>query len=97
VTASDVEWAWAAGFFEGDGNVYVPPPSQGRGLRLTLSQSSPDDGTPPNLLRFHRIVGCGAVHPVPASGLSRRQRWVWRVQRRADAERVLAHLRCYMT
>jgi len=91
------ELAWAAGFFEGEGNVYVPPPSQGRGLRLTLGQSS-DDGPPPELVRFRDAVGgVGTIVPTGPNALSVKQRWRWRVQRRDLAEQVLDLLAPYFT
>lgn len=95
-----IQLAWAAGFFEGEGNIYVPPPrTAGHGLRLTVYQSC-DGGEPPELQRFARVVGCGKITPRPASPLpceSQKQRWMWRVQRRESAERVLAALAPFMT
>lgn len=90
------EIAWAAGFFEGEGNVYVPPANQGRGLRLTVAQSS-DDGPPATLLRFRAVVGVGSITPLGPSHLSVKQRWAWRVQRRSEAENVLRLLAPYLT
>lgn len=95
--ASVEDLAWAAGFFEGDGCVYVPPRSQGRGLRLAIGQASDDDRPPDSLTRFSAIVGCGTVTRMGPNDLSVKQRWQWRVQRREDSERVLALLRPYMT
>lgn len=90
------ELAWAAGFFEGDGCVYVPPRTQGT-LRLALAQSSDDDVPPPALTRFAAIVGCGTVSRMGPSAVSVKPRWQWRLQRSADAWRVLDLLRPYMT
>lgn len=91
------EWAWAAGFFEGEGTIYVPPAGQGR-LRLSLTQAAGADGAPPAaLLRFQRIVGCGDVEPREPNHLSVRPLWVWRLQRSDDAERVLERLAVYLT
>jgi len=91
------ELAWAAGFFEGEGCIYVPPVEQGRGLRLSVAQSSDDDQPPPTLLRFAAVAGCGKVSKLGPNALSKKQRWMWRVQRRAQAQDVLDRLRPFLT
>lgn len=92
------ELAWAAGLFEGEGCVYVPPPDQGRGLRLTVAQSGEDDVAPPVLVRFQQAIGGGGVIVrTGPNALSKKQRWVWRLQRRTDSQRVLDMLAPYLT
>lgn len=97
--SSETELAWAAGFFEGEGNVYVPPANQGPGLRVSVYQSSDDDQPPPMLLRFQAAVGgVGKVElRRGAAPLSRKPRWQWRVQRREVSLAVLALLAPYLT
>jgi len=91
------ELAWAAGFFEGEGNVYVPPPDQGKGLRLAIGQSD-DDGVPAVLLRFQAAVGgVGDIFPCGPNELSRKQRYQWRIQQRTESRRILDLLQPYFT
>lgn len=67
------ERAWAAGFFDGEGSLWIartPCAQKWRGLALELPQSS-EAGVPDTLRRFLAIVGAGSI-----SG-PRRQRNRW--------------------
>lgn len=91
-----IELAWAAGFFEGEGWLYVPPDTR-NGLRMHVAQSS-DLGQPETLLRFQRAVGDrGRIYKQPANDWSKKQRYQWRLQRRHEVADVIELLRPFMT
>lgn len=63
-TACELDIAWAAGLFEGEGSFNTTCPHKGRGLtkrylRLTMQSCDLDV-----LERFQRIVGVGAIYAV---------------------------------
>lgn len=99
MTTPEIELAWAAGFFEGEGWIYVPPAEQSRrGLQVFVAQSSADENVPPMLLRFQKAVGGrGVIAPQKANDLSRKQRWKWMLTRRWEALDVVKMLTPYMT
>jgi len=77
---TDVELAWAAGLFEGEGSIYSCPmrynSRTGRiGIRLELHMTDEDV-----VRRFGEIVGIGTVRgPYRSGGDDRfRPRWKWR-------------------
>lgn len=83
----DTDFAWACGFFEGEGCIYAgrkgPRGSSRPSRRLCLNSTDRDV-----LERFHRIVGIGKigkVHEVPG----RKPIWQWYVYRRADIVALL--------
>ena len=92
----DIEVAWAAGFFDGEGTVSVgTDPRTGRysAINMEIPQSSAA-GLPDVLVRFHRIVGVGNVtgpHE-PRSPWSRLPQYRWRSGALDDVEHVAALL-----
>lgn len=82
--------------FEGEGTIYIPPRTEGRGIRIAIAQSD-DDREPPLLVRMQRVVGCGTITKLRANKVSVIQRWQWRVQRRVDVEWFLRSIAPYLT
>ncbi len=87
--------AWAAGFFDGEGNVRTYTThwwSHGRkvpGRGMTAGITQVDDGT---LERFQRTVGLGRVRgPYPERNPKWRPRVYWSVQQVAEV-----HLLCWL-
>ena len=76
------DFAWAAGFFDGEGWAAF----QHRGTRARINQAG-SDGVPEVLLKFQRIVGVGRIDgPVLAEG--RRPLYYWEATSRPDVARV---------
>lgn len=78
---SDLDTAWAAGFFDGEGHIGVTRGKSGQWLAMSVAQS---DRRP--LDRFAAIFG-GKIIPIgPSTGavVSTRQRWRWYLSRRAE-------------
>lgn len=69
----EIELAWAAGFFDGEGHTGLQSKSQKyRYLRLTVGQTEPT-----TLERFQKAVGYGNITgPYPRKG-TRKDVWVW--------------------
>lgn len=67
--------AWIAGFFDGDGSVALARTDRAGVFRYTsrmcLAQSERSI-----LEAVQRVIGCGVIHEVPKSGLSRRTPYV---------------------
>jgi hypothetical protein len=92
--SEETERAWAAGFFDGEGCLYLTRPqasSNWRGVSLYLPQASRDQ-IPDTLLRFHRAIGgVGTItgpHP-PRSPWSRLPQYHWQTSGRHSASAVL--------
>jgi hypothetical protein len=76
------DFAWAAGFFDGEGWAAF----QHRGTRSRINQAGPD-GVPDVLLKFQRIVGVGRIDgPVIAEG--KQPLYYWEATSRPDVARV---------
>lgn len=54
------ELAWAAGLFDGEGSITLPPAGHGA-PRLELPQASADGHPHSSLLRLHHVVGVGRI------------------------------------
>jgi hypothetical protein len=92
--SEETERAWAAGFFDGEGSLYLTRPKESsnwRGVSLYLPQASRDE-LPDTLLRFHRAIGgLGTIsgpHP-PRSPWSRLPQYHWQTSGRHSASAVL--------
>ena len=79
---SEIEIAWAAGLFEGEGTSYIT----GSQARLELTSTDKDI-----VERFHRIMGCGNVH-VRATGQVYKTQYRWCLNKRDDVVEVLTIL-----
>lgn len=89
MSATDVERAWAAGFFDGEGYVgYHQRERDGsRSISCSITQASSLDGPPTVLERFKSIVGLGNIYRKQLSE-PHRTRYVWSVQSLSDVETV---------
>jgi hypothetical protein len=92
----EIEVAWAAGFFDGEGTVAAdkdPRTGRYRAINMEIPQSS-IGGTPEVLLRFRRIVGVGNISGPyePRSPWSRLPAYRWRSGALEDVESVAAVL-----
>jgi hypothetical protein len=68
--ASEVEIAWAAGLFEGEGCICV----SGSTPVMTIAMADEDV-----VRRFAEIAGGPVYGPYEPSGLGKKPRWVWRI------------------
>lgn len=96
--SSSEEWAWAAGFFDGEGCVSVKRQKQ-KTRAGTFVYSYPVvqmTSTDRSLLeRFQRIVGAGKIVDNPhraRDGYERKMRWHFSIYRRTEVERVINSL-----
>jgi hypothetical protein len=90
ITINREELAWAAGFFDGEGNVRQ---TKTRSLAMVISQAS-DDGVPEVLLRFQKAVGgLGTIEgPFPRPRPNWRPLYCWRVTSFEKVQAVTAML-----
>lgn len=56
---SDIERAWAAGFFDGEGSTCV---KAGRSIVVSVTQAADGDACPETLLHFARAVQAGRLY-----------------------------------
>ena len=94
--SSAEEAAWAAGFFDGEGCIFVQRDRRSPAVSMSIAQASAS-GVPEVLDRFSRAVGAGTVagpRMVP-SPWSKLPQYCWRLQRFAEIERVVAMLYPY--
>jgi hypothetical protein len=87
---SEVEIAWAAGLFEGEGcwNVYLPPSRRKVGRRQLQPQMKLAMTDGDVVRRFAGIVGCGSLRDRPRQhGKSHwKPTYEWNLYRRADIQ-----------
>lgn len=74
------ELCWCAGFFEGEGCIYVD--KKGRAF-LSVSQNHPEP-----LLKLERVLGGKVRGPYRASR-SRNPKWVWSLNRQEEVVQTL--------
>lgn len=86
---NDIELAWAAGFFEGEGSVF-PHSSKTYDIGASLDQTD----APELIERFLAAVGIGKTYGPYGSG-SGRLRWRWGAWGK-DAHAVIALLEPYL-
>lgn len=90
---TDVEIAWAAGLFEGEGciGIWWPPSTLGRRqqpqIRLQVQMTDRDV-----VVEFCRIMECGKVSQEQRRQPPRKNCWVWTIGNRADTERIIRML-----
>lgn len=92
--ATEVQWAWAAGLFEGEGCIYVPKDGSRGRSQLIVRMTDLDV-----MQRFHSIVGVGQMKPVKHHRAWKphfKEAWEWRVSRWPDvlmlADKFKSHL-----
>jgi len=87
------EYAWAAGYYEGDGSITFRPPGKG-GISCTLQLSITSVDREP-LDHFLAVVGFGGIFgPYTRRNVSsgRKPQFMWRGHRVANGEALLANL-----
>ena len=83
--ASDIEWAWAAGLFEGEGSIVHSKRETMTSRWLQVDMTDRDV-----LYRFWRIVGAGnEPYEVVRENPSHKNIWHWKCARWPDIERIL--------
>ncbi len=81
--ARDVDIAWAAGLFEGEGSCMI----RGKKRQPVLALSMTDEDV---VRRFHTIVERGTVNTYRAYQPNRKRQWHWQVASKDDVLYVLA-------
>ena len=102
----DVEFAWAAGFFDGEGSVYVTrrPRVSGNGMYLMLNLQVVQSGhkCPSTLVRFAEAIGFKGVIWGPLvdkkdSKYHRKPRWGVRLNGRKNVIDAMERLMPYLS
>jgi hypothetical protein len=92
---NELDCAWAAGFFDGDGHIGVTRQKKhGREVRWVRMAVGQSDVRP--LERLRSIFG-GKIIPVGPNALSVKPRWMWYLSRRADIEAAMAAMVPYLS
>jgi hypothetical protein len=89
----ELERAWAAGFFDGEGSLFLmkdPRWPAWRGIAMELSQASHGE-VPDTLRRFHATVGVGRLSGprVPRNPWSKLPQYRWRASGRSNVSTVI--------
>lgn len=95
--ATEIEVAWAAGLFEGEGcftRSTTPRPDGKPRYQLSAILSLTDHDV---LLRFHAIVGVGRVYDKRVEKSHHKQQWRWVTGSVADFIAVLTILRPWLS
>lgn len=88
----DLEVAWAAGLFEGEGCFGSYPRGRKHGTQARLSMTDRDV-----VERFAKIVGMGTVRgPVDRGNKEWKPIWEWYVQRASEVRAVVALFRPWL-
>lgn len=82
--ADSQEFAWACGFFEGEGSVIFTPAGDHFTRRLTVGNT---DRTA--LVRLQSAFGCGRIYGPQNRGGNRKPMWHWAVSAWASIEPLL--------
>lgn len=91
------EIAWVAGFFEGDGIVYVRRAKPGRrraAVYLSIGQTDLE-----RLERVQQALKCGSIrgpYSPARNKLATRQQWFWTVSKGADVRRSIDEMWPYL-
>jgi hypothetical protein len=91
--ASDTDWAWAAGLFEGEGNIHKFQNKGGMGLHLRLRVSSTDRDVLDHLVS---IAGGGYTGPYHMDNPRHKPIWLWSLNRQNDVLKVMSHFYPYL-
>ena len=83
----DVQWAWFAGIFEGEGTIT----EQGANTVSLRVQMTDED----IILRAHALCG-GTVYSYPPGPIGNKPLWRWTVSSKEDVERVLEKIMPYL-
>jgi len=86
--ATPVDWAWAAGLFEGEGCIYLREGVNGVQLKVAMTDHDV-------VIRFWNVVGHGYVNrAAPTNGV--KEVWVWQEAKRDGVRHVLDGLYPYL-
>lgn len=97
---SEIELAWAAGFFDGEGSTSCSPKIiKGRNyLFLCMQLSQVGELMPETLQRFRDAVGIGKIYgPYQPATSTRQPVWKWQVQAESDVKAVVEKLKPYLS
>ena len=86
---TDVEIAWAAGFFDGEGCTTLARKGGNAHVRIVVMQKDPEV-----LHRFHAAVGVGAIYYHDRKSAC--PMWAWQTTNEADSRAVIELLRPYL-
>lgn len=85
VPGNDLEIAWAAGLFEGEGTIHFKPQGKrGSGCQLRLGMNDKDV-----VVRFREIIGCGGLYAHKPGTGSTVPCWTWYVYNARKVEAIL--------
>lgn len=86
----DVDAAWAAGLWEGEGCFSCHRNSRGRVQTQALISSTDEDV----ILKFQRIIGYGSIRErIPKPGqTAKKPYWVWQITSRKDFKNLVLTL-----
>lgn len=86
MNATDVEIAWAAGLFEGEGCISASVRKEDEWVRfVAVSLTMVDEDV---VLKFARIVGYGSVIKYPGAQEGRKERYVWQTNKASEVRRI---------
>ncbi len=97
--AADLEIAWAAGFFEGEGYFTSTVANLKSGQQRRYPMVGINNTDHPMLVRFHAIVGVGRIssRSVTYSPFNAKPQWMWRACKRSEVEYVLDLFRPWLS
>lgn len=90
---TEAEWAYLAGFFDGEGciSLHTRYKKDGYRVRLTISQSDP------KLKTLYKQTGIGRIHRVEPSGrFKSRPNYQWIINAHKEVELFLSHILPYL-
>lgn len=93
----EIELAWAAGFFDGEGSISAGVAARNGGavyLNMSVGQSGDSKTTPPaSLERFRDAVGCGTIrYRRKRQNLGTRPMWYWHADGIEDTKQAVRAL-----
>ena len=94
-TDHDLELAWAAGFFDGEGHISASIDQRHRKaphINISVAQSNNTHDSPPaSLTRFQSAVGVGVVQPRKSGRgrLGKRPMWYWKAYQLDEIRTVI--------
>lgn len=95
---SNIELAWAAGFFDGEGNTHLRKPSKGTKTGTTsVPMLSVGQAEPSTLQRFLGAVGIGAIDGPMRPRNNNRPLWTYRVHGFERTQAVVVRLWPYLS
>jgi hypothetical protein len=92
---TELDWAWAAGLFEGEGSIvnYIAQREGSSYRRRVLALKMTDEDV---VRRFHSIVQAGRVTLRRSKNERHKDQWAWECTRWADIENTLRRFLPYL-